>query len=136
MYVISPAPRGRRAEVRGQPRDEAVKRPAAEDPLSASGGARKDGGLREAGDVDVARRRRDPEGERPVVETAAEIGGLVERGEVRGQPRDERVGSTAESALGAADGAREIGGLRLPRNVHLVRRETNRDGNILPTAPG
>src|SRR5262249_58899645 len=91
-------------EVRGQPGDEAVERAAAEGPLGASGGARKDGGLREAGDVDVARRRRDHEVARPVVEAAAEVGGLVDRGEVQVQPRDEGVGSTAEGALGAAAG--------------------------------
>src|SRR5262245_14679159 len=61
MYIISPAPRGRRAEVPRQPRDECVQRAAAEGALGASGRARKHRGRREAGDVDVARRRRDHE---------------------------------------------------------------------------
>src|SRR5262249_39808118 len=122
------------AQVPGQQRDEGVLR-ATESALRTCGRARKDRGQREAGDVDVARRRLDHECPRPVVETAAEVGGLVERGEVRGQPRDEGGGSTAEGGLGAADGAREVGRFCLPRNVHLARRELNREGNILPTAP-
>src|SRR5262249_56664219 len=97
--------RRRRAQVRGQQRDERVLCPA-EAALGGSGRARKDRGQREAGDVDVPRRRRHHEGEHPVVETAAEVGGLIERAQVRVEPCDERVGPTARSGLGAAAGAR------------------------------
>src|SRR5262245_66260515 len=128
MYVISPAPPGRRTEVRGQPRDEAVQA-AAGGALRAAGGARKDGGRREAGDVDVARRRRDREVLRSVGVCAAEVRGLVERGEVGAQARDDRVGASAGRALGAADGAREVRGVRLPREVYVARRASNGAGN-------
>src|SRR5262245_47505295 len=129
MYVISPAPRGRRTEVRGQPRDEGVLG-AAEGALGASGGARKDGGRRETGDVDVARRRRDCQVERRLLETAAEVGGLVDRGQGQVQPRDEGVVVTAENGLGTADGAREVGGIREPGNVHLARREDRKSTRL------
>src|SRR5262249_58417150 len=98
--------------------------------LRAAGGARKDGGRGGAGDVGGARRRRDREILRSVVVCAAEVRGLVERGEVRAQARDERVGASAGRALGAADGAREVRGVRLPRNVYVARRESNGDGKV------
>src|SRR5262249_46320774 len=66
---------------------------------------------------------RDREGAGPVGACAAEVRGLVERGEVRAQARDEGVEVSAGRALGAADGAREVRRLRLPRNVYLARRE-------------
>src|SRR5262247_383580 len=118
MYVISLAPRGRRTEVRGQPCDEAVLA-AAGGALRAAGGAREDGGHREAGDVDVARRRRDREVLRCVDACAAEVRGLVERGEVRAQPRDKRVAASAGHALGTADGAREVRRVRHARKVYV-----------------
>src|SRR5262245_5985213 len=93
-----PSGRGRRAgagrrawrvaEVRGQPCDEGVL-DAIEGDLGASGGTRKYGGRRQAGDVDVARRRRDRERERYVAACTAEICGLIERGEILVQTRDE-----------------------------------------------
>src|SRR5262245_36372696 len=117
MYVISPAPGGRRAEICGQPRDEGVLAPA-EGALGASGGGRKYGGRRQAGDVDVARRRRDGERERCVGAWTAEVRGLIERGETRVQTRDDRVEVTCQGPLGAVGGAGEVGGSRGPRDVH------------------
>src|SRR5262249_17736698 len=115
------------------PRDEGVLG-AAEGALGASGRARKLAGRREAGDVDVARRRRDREAERLVDAWAAEVCGLVARAQVRVQPRDEGALGAADCALGAAGRAREVGGLREPGNKHVARGEPNRDGKIAPAA--
>src|SRR5204862_167344 len=116
-----------RGQARVQPRDEGVAA-AAEGALGAAAGAREVAGTREAGDVDLARRRRDREGVGCIAAAAAEVGGLVERGQARVQPRDEGVGAAAEGALGAAAGAREVGGTREAGDVNLARRRRDREG--------
>src|SRR5439155_12390330 len=95
-----------RRQARVQPRDEGVPA-AAGGALGAAAGAREVRGSREAGDVDLARHRRDREGLGPIEEAGAtEVGGLVERGEARVQARDEGVPAAPGGALGATAGAR------------------------------
>src|SRR5262249_30214335 len=114
-FIVIAAPQVRRllerSQVAVQARDERV---APQTPTGGALGATarswEIGGVRDAGDVDVARRRRDREPPlHLVVLAAAEVGGLPEHGEPGVQPRDETIKESAGSPLGAADGAREVG---------------------------
>src|SRR5262249_40371326 len=102
--------------------------------LGASGGARKYGGRRQAGDVDVAGRRPDRERERRVAAWTAQIRGLVERGEARAQTRDERVEVTCQSRLNAVAGVGEVGGSREPRALRTGHGGLPRE-EVLGAAP-
>src|SRR5262249_58041037 len=82
------------------------------------------------GDVDVAAGRRDRERLRRVDASAPEVRGLVERGKAAVQPRDECIEVAGNRRLGAAAGAREVGRVREPGNVHAGWSEFDRSGGI------
>jgi hypothetical protein len=118
-------PEGGQARV--QARDEPVLY-TAHLALGSASRSRKVDGIRATGDVDVARRRRDGHGERPVLAVTAEERGLAERRQAGVQARDERVDHAAAGyALGSAGDTREIPGVRRTRDVDVTGRRCDRD---------
>src|SRR5262249_37956038 len=96
--------------------------------LGSASRSREVDGARAAGDVDVARGRRDAHVPHPVLAGAAEERGLAERRQAGVQARDERVVLAAPGyGLGPAGDTREIHGVRHTRDVDGAGRRLDRD---------
>src|SRR5262249_57455963 len=140
-FVIAAAQVGRlleRCQVAVQARDERVfPRTPTEGVLGTTCRSREIGGVRGTGDVDVAGRRRDRERPHLVVVAAAEVGGLLERGETGVQPRDETLdAAAAKSGLRSAAGAGKVGGDCDTGHVDFAgRRDRERERRATPPPP-